>query len=357
MIINQQELASRTPLIKQDKMGSGQWYSPHTYYQILSVTPSEKRTEGKYIKTTIVAKPKGEFDQYLIDPATQERLKPYCESPEDLGNSIGSYLPSPGVVLAEGFVDAVFPSNSSQNQRIGEINNFYESTRNLLQSRKISQLIATTWYFYIEARKTNIWNNFVYGKWDEIDAEMLNALIAREIFLADQSSLPSDIDPENIDIYYPLKDIDKANAEPKFMILPNSNAWQGIALSLLMAGQAYREIKKSAKTYYHQISQPILSTGEIVNRYGIVVEWHGYEGKIKELRITPGGSSTAFQAIIPYPPIPSEINLPPEHIKKWAEADDEGEDFPFYSKTEDGKYSIDVNYVTPPYPYLPLTSS
>ncbi|AFZ55978.1 hypothetical protein H6G54_27705 [Anabaena cylindrica FACHB-243] len=360
--MNEQELASHPsmPLVGygMDTMRPGQSHDPDTYYQILLVTPPKEKTPAKYIDTTIVAKTKEEFEKYLLDQASKEKLQPYYEDRNISGDSIGSYLPSPGVVLSDGFVDELFSNSVSRNQIISEANNFYDSIRNLLQSRKISQLISTTWHFYLEAKKTQTdWDNFVKGEWDKIDVKMLDALIAREIFFVNQSNSSSELDPNNLDIYYPLRSSSEACQNPRFMILPNSNAWQGIALSLLMAGQAYRQIGEGENVSYHQISQPILSTGEIVNRYGMEVEWHGYEGKIKELSMNPGGSSTAFQVVVPYPPIPSEINLPPEHIQKWAEADDEGEDFPFYSKTEDGTYSIYVNYVTPPYPYLPLTSS
>ncbi|TVP61668.1 MAG: hypothetical protein EA343_13605 [Nodularia sp. (in: Bacteria)] len=350
--MNQQELSSNTPLVAKDAMLPGQWYSPDTYYQILLVTPPEKRTEGQYIKTTIVAKSRGEFHEYLIDPETQEKLEPYCQTPD--GNSIGSYLPSSGVVLAKGFEDLIFPSNSSHNQRISESNNFYASALTLLQSRKISQLIATTWHFFLEAKKTDKWNKFIRGEWDEISPEMLNGLIAREIFFVDQTSSPSQLEPENLNIYYPLESISKSSEKPRFLILPNSKAWTGIALSLLMAGQAYREVNKNGKTYYQQIFPPILSTGEIVNKYGLEVEWYGYKGEIKELKLSPVSSSTIYQVVIPYPPIPSEINLSPDEIRKWAEADDEEGEFPFYSK-EDGQYLMDVKYSTAPYPYLPLT--
>lgn len=358
--MNQQELSSHSLKYQMDSMSPGQAHDPDTYYQILLVTPPKEKTPAKYIDTTIVAKPKKEFDEYVLDQETQEKLQPYYKDYNINGNSIGSYLPSPGAVLSDGFLDELFSKSDSRNKIISEANNFYDSTRALLQNRKISQLISTTWHFYLEAKTTteaSNWVNFVNGEWEQIDPKMLDALIAREIFFVNQSNSPSKLDPNNLDIYYPLGSASEPGQKARFMILPSSNAWQGIALSLLMAGQAYRQIGEGENVSYHQISQPILSTGEIVNRYGMEVEWHGYEGKIKELNMTPGGSSTAFQVVVPYPPIPSEINLPPEHIQKWAEADDEGEELPFYSKTEDGKYSIHVNYVTPPYPYLPLTCS
>jgi hypothetical protein len=354
-LINLDVAQTQTMLVGvgKDAMRPQQWNDTDTYYQILLVAPPDNRIEKQSIKTTIVAKSRGEFNQYSLDAATQEKLKPYCQNPNDC-NHIGSYLPSPGVVLAEGFLEAVFSNTASRNQVMREVNNFYESTRTLLHSRKISQLIAKTWYSYLEAKTTGDYDKFVNGKWDEIDDEMLNHLIAREIFFVDQSYTPSQLEPENLDIYYPLQSKSKSSETPRFMILPSSKAWQGIALSLLMAGQAYREIKQGEETYYHQISQPILSTGEIVNRYGLEVEWNTFKGEIKELQLSPEKSSIAFQAVIPYPPIPSERNLSLDEIKKWADADDEEGELPFYNK-ENGEFLVDVKHFLAPYPYIPLS--
>lgn len=338
-----------------DEMVPGQLRHPGTYYQILLITPPEKQTPGKHITTTIVAKSKREFDEYLLDPAEQDKLKPYCH-PDGIGNQIGDYLPSSGVVLSEDFLQDVL-SDSLRKKDFGTVNNVYQSIRNQLQSRKISQLIAKTWQCYLQAQKTDEWVNFVHGKWENLDSEILDGLIAREIFFSEQSTAPSRLEPENFNIYYPLQQNVSSSERSQFLILPSNQAWQGIALSLLMAGQAYREIKVGGKTYYHPISQPILSTYEIVNTYGLEVEWYGFQGKIKELKVSPGVSSTYYQLAIPYPPIPSQTNLPLDNIQKWANADDEEGDLPFYSKNENGEYLVSSQYFVPPYPYLPLTCS
>ncbi|MFN6537387.1 MAG: hypothetical protein RM021_013585 [Nostoc sp. EkiNYC01] len=344
-----------TSLTATDPLQPGQWYDDDTYYQILLVSPRQNKTEGQYIETTILAQERGDFKKYVLDEKTQENLKDYIPDWEDTNNkNIASYLPSPGVVFPKGFLNALFPDKSSKNNSI-ETNNFYDPIRTLLHTRKISQLIAKTWHCYLEAKASEVWYDFVNAKWDEIDSDILDGLIAREIFFFDQQSSPNHLIPKNLDIYYPLHS-KQSSEKARFLILPSSKGWQGISLSLLMAGQAYYEVKKGGQKYYHQISQPILSTGEIVSKYGLEVTWDKFKGDIKELKVDPGKSSVAYEAIIPYPPIPSEINLPFEHITKWSQAQDEGGEFPFYKKNEDNQsYLVGVEYFSPPYPYIPLS--
>jgi hypothetical protein len=123
-----------------------------------------------------------------------------------------------------------------------------------------------------------------------------------------------------------------------------------------MAGQAYYEVKEGDETKYHQISPPILSTGDIVFRYGIEVDWNNFQGNIQEMQLEPGKYSVASKATVPYPPIPSERNLSIRQIEEWANAQDENGDLPFYIKDQDGNYYLDVKYFTPPSPYIPLST-
>lgn len=339
------------------------WLDPKTYYQILVVTPPDPNTkkEGQNIQTKIVAKTKEEFDTYLTDKNNLDGFK----------ETVGSHLPSPGVTLDDDFLKAIFSSESDCGTSVVmkpnqlDANNFYATSRSLLQSRKLSQLIANTWYCYVTAKESEAWKRFQNGDW-HTDSHILNGLIAREIFFISQSVYPSELEPENLDIYYPLRgriaipaNGDKENGKPRFLILPNSTAWERIALSLLLAGQAYRQIKddKSTTGYiYQQISEPIFSTGEIIHRYGLDVVWYDYIGKISEVEFSPVDVSTNYKVVIPYPPIPDEKNLSLEEIEKWAEASDKEAPFPFYRITEDNRY-VGIDYVSPPYPYIPLSTT
>lgn len=345
-----------------DPLQSEQWYQDDTYYQILLVAPRKDENKGQYIETTIVAKTRKEFQdiKYLTDHKTQVQLLTYPQYKSERPNTIGSYLPFPGALLAKDFLKTLLPSISESPLPLHayiEDNNFYGTIQTLLQTRKISQLIAKTWFSYLTAKQDNntVWNKFAQGEWTDIDSDILDGLIAREIFFFDQISSPDNLEPPNLNIYYPLLTKTGSSENARFLILPSSRGWQGITLSLLFAGQAYYEVKTNENTYYHQICQPILSTGDIVFRYGLEVDWNRFKGEIKELQLEPRKYSVSTIALVPYPPIPSELNLPLENIKKWAEADDEDGELPFYYKENDG-YLVDVQYFIPPYPYLPLST-
>ena len=215
-----------------------------------------------------------------------------------------------------------------------DLGNFYVPMRTLLHSRKLSQLIAKTWWSYLEAKKTDsdLWNKFTAGEWDVIDSAILDGLIAREIFLFAGGDAPDNPDPDDPSVYSPLKpkgaiftprlqstDLrsmpeEETTEKTRFLILPNSRPWKGISLSLLLAGQAY--YKKGDR--YHQIAQPIFSTGEITIQYSLEVDWNRFNGDIKEIIISQDKPWVAYDVVIPYPPIPREVD--PGEIKKWADA-------------------------------------
>ncbi|MEH1777727.1 MAG: hypothetical protein V7L26_00955 [Nostoc sp.] len=370
-----------------DAMKEQQWYKPNTVYQILEVRqPREEKTEEKNIVTTILAKERGtgleniqqnSFDMYPLDQETINKLQNY--SPKGNGSNISSYLPSSGVIFSKDFFEALSNVDTKKVEQI-EISNFYHPMRTLLYSRKISQLISKTWWSYLVAKdedynvKNNIqiWKNFTDGKWNEIikynDTEsnikgidILDGLIAREIFLFGGADSPDYPDPENPSYYSHLKDFSTSQEQARFLILPSSRGWQGISLSLLLAGQAYY---KREEGYYHQISQPIFSTGEITMLHSLEVDWGKFHGDIKEIIIHHDKPWVGYHIVIPYPPIP--FYAEPENIKKWAWAQEEYSDevpenerhFPFYKKEDTtGKYLIDVDYFKPPYPYIPLSCS
>lgn len=351
-----------------------------------------------HLKITLSTQNREKFKKdYPLDEKTKENLKKiYSEAIVPDLCSIGSLLPSSGVVFRKGFVDALLGRDKSKYtfdyNSIIELNNFYDPYKTLLHTRKISQLIAKTWHCRLEADKkttddtektTKIhekttgtgetyWEKFARGSWDGIPSEILDGLIARDLFLYGNSSEPTmDPDPEKgikemeeyLKIYYPLTSKpEPRKKDARFLILPSSKNWQSITLSLLLAGQAYYRVDekgayKKDGISYHQVSQSILSTGEIVTKYALDVAYSNFKGDIKELDLAENKASAAYLAILPYPPIPSEIDLPREDIKTWAYADDAEPPFPFYSRSEDGEYLIGTNYHTSPYAYIPLSCS
>lgn len=340
-----------------------QWYKPDTYYQVLCVEHSpEEEGKGQNISTSILARMRNlpslgthelpGFGSFELDEETIEKLKNFPRKGDD--NRLSSYLPSSGVFFPEGFIKTISIDdfdNCDDKHKQTELGNFYPSIRVILQSRKLSQLVARTWWTYLEAKKNDNdnWEKFINGDWDNIDdVDILDGLIAREIFLFGGGASPNKIEDEKI--YLPLKP-KEIPTKARFLILPSSKCWQGISLSLLLAGQAY--YKRGDK--YHQICQPIFSTGEILFKYSLKVDWNRFNGDIKEIFISYEKPWIAYNAVLPYPPIPA--NADQENIKNWAEADDDVGEFPFYKKDEDGQYLVDVDYFRPPYPYIPVTCS
>ncbi|GAB1537939.1 hypothetical protein NUACC21_05940 [Scytonema sp. NUACC21] len=379
----------------EDQLVPRRWYKEDTYYQILKIHPptEEEKRVGQKISTTIVAKKRGRgsknssikdsFDEFKLDKETQEKLEDYPKyaDVDDVDEyKLSSYLPSPGVIFPNGFIKAL-TGVESEKIEFTEVNNFYVTTRSILQSRKLSQLIAKTWWTYLEVKKpenTDLWEKFTIGEWDDIESNILDGLIAREIFLFAGGASPNKI--ENSEIYIPLKrrnridigspqdlnpDIGtkllqsagrtnklKETTGARFMILPSSKSWQGIALSLLFSGQAY--YRKGDE--YHQISQPIISTSEIISKYSFEADWSRFNGEFKELPTNQESPWIVYQVIMPYPPIPSSEQLDPKDIKTWAEAKDDGGELPFYEKLGED-YTVNINYFRSPYPYMPLTTS
>ncbi len=357
-----------------DSFTAKQCYQPDTYYQILEVQAhKEEKKVGKNIATKIVAKQRGTgdinksqtntFDYYKIDSKTKTKLKDYYPDIKSDKDKLSSYLPSPGIIFPDGFIKSLKGDVTNQT----ELNNFHDSLRNILITRKLSQLIAKTWWAYLQAKETyldkektdNLWKRFTGGKWEVFDrndtgnyTDILDGLIAREIFLLAGQESPDHPDPDDPNIYVPLKGLERRN-HVRFLILPSSKSWQGINMSLLLSGQAYRKIGEE----WHQISQPIMSTGEIVFNYSFESDWSKFKGEIKELGTNLESPWVVSQVIMPYPPIPSDKELEPKDIEKWAFAKDDDKDLPFYKKNKDNEYLMDVDYFKPPYPYIPLSST
>ncbi|MEM7552812.1 MAG: hypothetical protein AAF378_01715 [Cyanobacteria bacterium P01_A01_bin.84] len=347
-----------------DPLFPKQWYQSDTYYQILFVEPATKdinKRKGQNIRTSILAKKRGSgntgnpepdsYDDFELDRETIEKLEDY-PTKEDDKNKLSSYFPFPGVVFPEGFMKTLSKDSKSTQLFQTELGNFYPSIRIILQSRKLSQLIARTWWTYLEAKKTDLWEKFTAGEWDDIPSQILDGLIAREIFLLAGGSPPDNPNPDDQNIYNRLKSQGLTDKGARFLILPSSKAWQGITLSLLSSGQAF--YKKGDK--YHQIAESVLSTGEIVFNYSLESDWSIFQGQFKELIISQESPWMVYQVVMPYPPIPSSEQLDINNIKTWAEAEEEDGEFPFYKK-EDETYVLDVDYFRCPYPYIPLSTS
>lgn len=370
-----------------------QWEKDDTYYQILLVDPEDISSKNKLLKTTVVTKQKGEFKKYELDKDTRDKINKQYNGIEDNEiedsntsdyKTIGDTLPTRGSVFKKDFLKALFKDKKlSPGSEFPEVNNnFYEVFRTLLHSRELSQLIAKTWDAKLQAKtslKTSNDNesdllkkvieqhHLKDPKDKKLRSYILDGLIARNIFLFSDSSEPDELEPPNLDVYYPLSSKSKPTENTRFIIRPNSKGWQSICLSLLMAGQAYYCVDEDGKVLsqkdaanhqgkvqYHQISQSIVSTGEMLIKYALEVSSVLYKSDIKELDVASDWPSPAYLAVLPYPAIPSEANVSHEEIKKWANAKDTTGDLPFYVKDkDDDKYLIGVQNYCPPNPYLP----
>ncbi|NER02620.1 MAG: hypothetical protein F6K17_08270 [Okeania sp. SIO3C4] len=370
-------------------MKKSQWYKGDTLYQILLVEPVNNTGDGEDIKNprqvlkqTLITKTREEFEKDLLDDETVDKLKNYPKAPPTKKDrtpepNISSYLPSPGVVLLQELRKKLFSlssdSDNSENLQLPDediinINNFYDSLRTLLHCRKTSQLIAKTWYAQNQATtndvgSTKCWDLFLKGnwkaisKWDDLQEGILDSLIVREIFLSTNKSEPDELKfSEDIKIEEFFSPMVDTQERAKFIILPNSIGWQGITLSLLLAGQAYRKVRENGIDKYHQITQPILSTGEIVGKYNLDVSFDKSHGEIRELALDYNSPCSTFQVTLPYPPIPNSTNVRMKDIKQWAYASEEDGDLPFYIK-ENSEFLIGTAFVSPPYPYIPVSTT
>ncbi len=377
MIYPQPKLAPLTP---------AQWYNDNTYYQILLFEREIDEHQKPSWKTKLITKTRGDFQSYKLDRPTQNRIKEQYKanevknSPEDY-TTIGSTLPTSGSVFNKYFINALFNKANSGSEVTTEVNNFYEVFRTLLHTRQMSQLIAKTWHAQLQAQKLPEtpndsdfleraiqYNKSLKNSDNKDSIDIIDGLLTRSAFLFADSYEPDELDPPNLDIYYPLTSQSEPEKDARFLILPSSKGWQSLGLSLVMAGQAYypadedgnilnkkevEEAEKEGKVRYHQISKSILSTGEIVIKYALDVSFNIYKGDIQELNVGSNQSSPAYLAILPYPAIPSEINVSPKQIESWANASATEGEFPFYRIKEDGQYLVGVQNFSPPNPYLP----
>ena len=378
--------------------------SDDIYFQVLFIeSPPELPTDhsGDQVTYRLCTKQKKSFDESVIPK--------YPKSP---GNTmIRDLLPSEGVE----FPDELCKELSGNFVRIA---NFYNTARCLLQTRKISQLIARSWWAhriytgYLNSGKENPkfdgqWTKFLEGmdsylkahpdivnrliddstanepneaKVEETALDILDGLIARDIFLtANASAIGIDqfmIDEGDLPIYnaaylYPQTDGTSerpkapANTNDRMLILPNSRCWNGIRLALLLAGQAFRKEYKGdgngnyvcQDSCYHQICQSIMSTSEIVSHYLIEASMESFHGQIEEIPMGLYSDLPYLKTKIPYPPIPGEEQIRIEELEEWFLAEDEDPECPFFIKNPDGKYTTGIQNPTPPYPYIPISTS
>lgn len=246
------------------------------------------------------------------------------------GGTLADKLPSTGVELDPHFLPIEDAHGNINHQNLAK----YSTARFMLQCRKLSQLIAQTW-LPEDSFKTKD------GKKDELAAT--KARLARKIFFA-ANLRPNHFEPEAI----PTGD------GTENIIKPDRISQQGLQLSLLFGGLVYTPSAPGSDIYV-RICEPIFSNYELVYEYALKVSWDTFYSTRTDYP-QPGNNPVPpfYEVVISYPPRPElgEFTVKLDQLKKWAEAEENGGEFPFYP---DNFNSDKVKFVHPPYPYLPLS--
>lgn len=229
-----------------------------------------------------------------------------------------------------------FPNTDSQDVRSLFINQ-YPTVRRLLQGRKLSQLIASTW----------------------LKGEQENSIIPKGCKkYVKKLLLRGNRGPDEDNAHEFASD----NYTDQMIITSDQANWQNINLNLLFCGQAY--LFKNKKNIFKRLCEPLLSTYEASQLYAFEVVWHNFAAILEE-RSQSGIANPRgpyYKVLLPYPPCPnlknSELGLKKKMIEKWVTAKDVGAEaeLPFVNEEWDADKGINIQFVIPPYPYLPLSS-
>ena len=270
-----------------------------------------------------------------------------------------SSLPTCGVK-----VNADFMPLSNGNTNLSEILQAeYATVRFLLQSRKLSQLTASTWL------------DDEGGK--QLNASQIKRKLVKKIFHT--YNIRPDIywvDDEYRLSKKPMtakelqKKLEEENINKHFLVKLNSISYNSISLVLLLSGQAYYK----ADGTYENICGSIFSTYEMIWEYGIDLSWDTFYARREDISQSGLYPNPPFtKVILAYPPRPHDDSLSQKQIENWVTAKDEweyeetptGESeeakkvkslYPFYPEEGTDEWEDkQLEYIVPPYPYIPLS--
>lgn len=310
------------------------------YFQILVVELTEHGSSlnPSNIRTKLVTKRKKHFNDFPVINYNFEKKK------WERDKTISARLPAKGVIVKEGFLPI---RNADSPQQYFENLGKYPTVRFLLQTRKLSQLMAKTW----------LPKNYFNTHWEKDQV-----LCTREIFLS------TNLKPDKFDPGW--DEIPTSGSDSDYIIKPDSLSQEGIRLSLLLTGQAYLWVPQGKYSNeiagYLPICPSIFSTYEIIYEYAWKLSWDTFYATRVDLA-QPGVNARPpyYEVTLGYPPKPpidEFTTLTDSKIEAWVNASDEDNGdtpFPFYPrKNDDGEYETDtVRYVIPPYPYIPMSCS
>ncbi|AFZ23455.1 hypothetical protein Cylst_1152 [Cylindrospermum stagnale PCC 7417] len=254
--------------------------------------------------------------------------------------------------------------------------------RFLLQGRQLSQIMSYTW---LDDQKLQ-----EYEPKDGTDplkkVTKTQIELVREIFnsyniIPDVYCLEDELTSsptENIELC-PLRNTElreklfkaeekNSKAEP-YLIKPQYVSYNTISLSLLLSGQVYYQDEHEPDKW-KQLWPSILSTYEMVWEYALDISWDTfYSSRVDIAQAGYPPTPPYTKVTLGYPPKPTEFSLTQENIQIWAEEVEELPEiseeenpnrrkFPFYParNTEEWR-SKNLQYVSPPFPYIPLSTT
>jgi len=256
-------------------------------------------------------------------------------------------LPYPGINM-----EKIFPDINGES--FLEVEGKYHVVRRLFQARKLSQLIAKSWIKNKDIKKQDEGQN--QESYTE-DQNKRRLRTIRKLFLTGDRVLHPQDEVEWLVNY---EDIDPQ--EEPYIITPEQENWQSICLNLLFCGQAYLKYDRE----YIPLWVPILSTYEASCFYAFSVDFDSFTGTIGEIykKGTRNPRPPYYTASIPYPPRPRTDGdlkiLRNRMIKEWAHAEDVSDNKNELSFCKEGwtdENGIEIKFVVPPYPYLPMSCS
>ncbi|HLP89936.1 MAG TPA: hypothetical protein VK184_15270 [Nostocaceae cyanobacterium] len=241
-------------------------------------------------------------------------------------------------------------------------NDNYPLIRHLLQSRKLCQMMASTWIDFDQDHNfppsfcnqvkyvKKIFDSYNISPCTYWENKKITSTIELKRKLLEEGTVPN----------------------TNLLIKPGSIGYSSISLALLLSGQVYyvdkvEKIEGRNKLSLKKVWKPILSTYEIVYGYAMDLSWDTFCGTISEISQAVNRPKLPLSKItLGYPPKPSEFYHNDHNIRAWSLASDSEEEdddtiknneYPFYPpKNSDEWKDQKPRFVVPPFPYLPLSS-
>ncbi|GGA52372.1 hypothetical protein [Okeania sp. KiyG1] len=257
----------------------------------------------------------------------------------------------------------------------------YSMVRRLLQARKASQLIAKSWLEEKDIKEEKKSQNEEEPEYYTKGENCIRLKAIRKLFLTGDQGFNFG---EGVKLLHYKGDKEKLSEEEwrkqwaelqqqPYIITPDQDNWHNISLNLLFCGQVYLKYEVTyeggcqKENKYLPLCFPILSTYEACSFYALFMNVDSFSGTIDEIekKGTTNPLPPYYRASLPYPPRPNfstEDKVVQENynemIKKWAYAKDissDNNELPFCKEIWSEHNGIQLRYICPPYPYVPMS--